>query len=280
MAKKAKFKRVAVAGQTTDGRTIAPEWLTQAAKNYNHEKYGARVNLEHFRSIYPDSAFRAYGDVRSVYAEEVEIDGEKKMALFAEIDPTEDLIKLTKARQKVYTSIELDLDFAGTGEAYLVGLAVTDSPASLGTEYLQFCAGAGVNSPLAARKQKQENLFSCAIETEIEFTEEGDKGPSLLEKVKGMFTRRDQASGEQFTDVHQAVEAVATEVTSLAEKTKGKFNELANTVNELKSAVTKTSELETAFNELKASLERQEDFSKKRDPATGGDGTTSLSTDC
>ncbi|CAJ1765002.1 GPO family capsid scaffolding protein [Aeromonas veronii] len=279
MAKKAKFKRVAVAGQTTDGRTIAPEWLTQAAKNYNHEKYGARVNLEHFRSIYPDSAFRAYGDVRSVYAEEVEIDGEKKMALFAEIDPTDDLIKLTKARQKVYTSIELDLDFAGTGEAYLVGLAVTDSPASLGTEYLQFCAGAGANSPLAARKQKQANLFSSAIEAEIEFTEEGDKGPSLLEKVKGMFTRRDQASGEQFADVHQAVEAVATEVTNLEEKTKGKFNELANTVNELKSAVAKNSELEKAFNELKTSLERQEDFSHKRDPATGGDSTT-VTTDC
>ncbi|MGR6723024.1 GPO family capsid scaffolding protein [Aeromonas veronii] len=279
MAKKAKFKRVAVAGQTTDGRTIAPEWLTQAAKNYNHEKYGARVNLEHFRSIYPDSAFRAYGDVRSVYAEEVEIDGEKKMALFAEIDPTDDLIKLTKARQKVYTSIELDLDFAGTGEAYLVGLAVTDSPASLGTEYLQFCAGAGANSPLAARKQKQANLFSSAIEAEIELTEEGDKGQSLLEKVKGMFTRRDQASGEQFADVHQAVEAVATEVTNLEEKTKGKFNELANTVNELKSAVAKNSELEKAFNELKTSLERQEDFSHKRDPATGGDGT-SVTTDC
>ncbi|MFM5171068.1 GPO family capsid scaffolding protein [Aeromonas veronii] len=279
MAKKAKFKRVAVAGQTTDGRTIAPEWLTQAAKNYNQEKYGARVNLEHFRSIYPDSAFRAYGDVRSVYAEEVEIDGEKKMALFAEIDPTEDLIKLTKARQKVYTSIELDLDFAGTGEAYLVGLAVTDSPASLGTEYLQFCAGAGANSPLAARKQKQANLFSCAIEAEIEFTEEGEKGQSLLEKVKGMFTRRDQASGEQFADVHQAVEAVATEVTNLEEKTKGKFNELANTVNELKSAVTKTSELEKAFNDLKTSLERQEDFSHKREPATGADGAT-IKTDC
>lgn len=279
MAKKAKFKRVAVAGQTTDGRTIAPEWLTQAAKNYNHEKYGARVNLEHFRSIYPDSAFRAYGDVRSVYAEEVEIDGEKKMALFAEIDPTDDLIKLTKARQKVYTSIELDLDFAGTGEAYLVGLAVTDSPASLGTEYLQFCAGAGANSPLAARKQKQANLFSCAIEAEIEFTEEGDKGQSLLEKVKSMFTRRDQASGEQFADVHQAVEAVATEVTNLEEKTKGKFNELANTVNELKSAIAKNSELEKAFNELKTSLERQEDFSNKRDPATGSDGSI-FETDC
>ncbi|HHQ4630816.1 TPA: GPO family capsid scaffolding protein [Aeromonas hydrophila] len=280
MAKKAKFKRVAVAGQTTDGRTIEPEWLTQAAKNYNREKYGARVNLEHYLSPFPDSDFRAYGDVLSVYAEEVEIDGEKKMALFADIDPTEDLIKLNKARQKVYTSIELDLDFAGTGEAYLVGLAVTNTPASLGTEYLQFCAGAGDKSPLAARKQKSTNLFTCAIETEVEFTEEGDKGPSLLEKVKGMFTRRDQASGAAFADVHQAVEAVATEVTSLEEKTKGKFNELANTVNELKSAVTKTSELETAFNELKASLERQEDFSHKRDPATGGDGSTTLSTDC
>lgn len=279
MAKKAKFKRVAVAGQTTDGRTIAPEWLTQAAKNYNREKYGARVNLEHYLSPFPDSDFRAYGDVLSVYAEEVEIDGEKKMALFADIDPTEDLIKLNKARQKVYTSVELDLDFAGTGEAYLVGLAVTNTPASLGTEYLQFCAGAGDKSPLAARKQKSTNLFTCAIETEVEFTEEGDKGPSLLEKVKGMFTRRDLASGEQFADVHQAVEAVATEVTSLEEKTKGKFNELANTVNELKNAVTKTSELETAFNDLKASLERQEDFSHKRQPATGAQGTT-IETDC
>ncbi|MGL6415592.1 GPO family capsid scaffolding protein [Aeromonas veronii] len=277
MAKKAKFKRVAVAGQTTDGRTIAPEWLTQAAKNYNHEKYGARVNLEHFRSIYPDSAFRAYGDVRSVYAEEVEIDGEKKMALFAEIDPTDDLIKLTKARQKVYTSIELDLDFAGTGEAYLVGLAVTDSPASLGTEYLQFCAGAGANSPLAARKQKQANLFSSAIEAEIEFTEEGDKGQTLLEKVKGMFTRRDQASGEQFADVHQAVEAVAKEVTTISTDQQKQFKEQAATITELTSKLEGT---EKALADLKTSLERQEDFSHKRDPATGGDGTTTVSTDC
>lgn len=277
MAKKAKFKRVAVAGQTTDGRTIAPEWLTQAAKNYNHEKYGARVNLEHFRSIYPDSAFRAYGDVRSVYAEEVEIDGEKKMALFAEIDPTDDLIKLTKARQKVYTSIELDLDFAGTGEAYLVGLAVTDSPASLGTEYLQFCAGAGANSPLAARKQKQANLFSSAIEAEIEFTEEGDKGPSLLEKVKGMFTRRDLASGEQFSDVHQAVEAVAKEVTTISADLQKQFKEQATTITELTSKLEGT---EKELADLKTSLERQEDFSHKRDPATGGDGTTTVSTDC
>lgn len=276
MAKKAKFKRVAVAGQTTDGRTIAPEWLTQAAKNYNQEKYGARVNLEHFRSLYPDSAFRAYGDVRSVYAEEVEIDGEKKMALFAEIDPTDDLIKLTKARQKVYTSIELDLDFAGTGEAYLVGLAVTDSPASLGTEYLQFCAGAGEKSPLASRKQKPANLFSSAIETEIELSDEGDKGPSLAERITALFSTHKKQSTADLSDVHQAVETVAKEVTSLDADLQKKFTEQAQTITELTNKQDATAK---ALADLTAKLEGQEDFSHKRQPATGAQGTT-IETDC
>lgn len=276
MAKKAKFKRVAVAGQTTDGRTIAPEWLTQAAKNYNQEKYGARVNLEHFRSLYPDSAFRAYGDVRSVYAEEVEIDGEKKMALFAEIDPTDDLIKLTKARQKVYTSIELDLDFAGTGEAYLVGLAVTDSPASLGTEYLQFCAGAGEKSPLASRKQKPANLFSSAIETEIELSDEGDKGPSLAERITALFSSHKKQSTADFSDVHQAVETVAKEVTSLDAGMQKKFTEQAQTITELTGKLDATAK---ALADLTANLEGQEELSHKRLPATGSDGAT-IQTDC
>ena len=276
MAKKAKFKRVAVAGQTTDGRTIAPEWLTQAAKNYNREKYGARVNLEHFISLYPDSAFRAYGDVLSVYAEEVDIDGAKKMALFAEIDPTDDLVKLTKARQKIYTSVELDLDFAGTGEAYLVGLAVTDTPASLGTEYLQFCAGAGENSPLAARKQKATNLFSCAIETEIELTEEADKGPGLLDKVKALFSSHKQSTTADFSDVHQAVEAVANEVTTIDAALQKKFTEQAATLTELTSKQETTAK---ALADLTAQLAGQEEFSQPRLPATGATGT-SVQTDC
>lgn len=276
MAKKAKFKRVAVAGQTTDGRIIAPEWLTQAAKNYNQEKYGARVNLEHFRSLYPDSAFRAYGDVRSVYAEEVEINGEMKMALFAEIDPTDDLIKLTKARQKVYTSIELDLDFAGTGEAYLVGLAVTDSPASLGTEYLQFCAGAGEKSPLASRKQKPANLFSSAIETEIELSDEGDKGPSLAERIAALFSSHKKQSTADFSDVHQAVETVAKEVTTLDADLQKKFTEQAQTLTELTNKQDATAK---ALADLTAKLEGQEAFNQQRPPATGGDGT-SIQTDC
>ena len=34
--------------------------------------------------------------------------------------------------------MELTDDFAGTGKAYLMGLAVTDEPASLGTSQLHF----------------------------------------------------------------------------------------------------------------------------------------------
>ncbi|WP_421205990.1 GPO family capsid scaffolding protein [Aeromonas sp. 601027] len=278
---KSKFFRVAVEGGTTDGRTITREWIEQMAARYNQSTYGARVNMEHIRGYDPNGQFKMYGDITAAKTEEVDMEGEKRLALFVQIDPTPELVELNKKRQKVYTSVEIHPNLNEKG-AYLMGLAVTDSPASLGTEMLQFCSKAKVN-PLGDRKQHKECLFTEALETVIEFeddSDKGDKGPSLLEKVKGMFTRRDQASGEQFADVHQAVEAVATEVTNLEEKTKGKFNELANTVNELKSAVAKNSELEKAFNELKTSLERQEDFSHKRDPATGGDGTTTVSTDC
>jgi len=278
---KSKFFRVAVEGGTTDGRTITREWIEQMAARYNQSTYGARVNMEHIRGYDPNGQFKMYGDITAAKTEEVDMEGEKRLALFVQIDPTPELVELNKKRQKVYTSVEIHPNLNEKG-AYLMGLAVTDSPASLGTEMLQFCSKAKVN-PLGDRKQHKECLFTEALETVIEFeddSDKGDKGPSLLEKVKGMFTRRDQASGEQFADVHQAVEAVATEVTNLEEKTKGKFNELANTVNELKSAVAKNSELEKAFNDLKTSLERQEDFSRKRDPATGGDGTTTVSTDC
>ncbi|SUB20748.1 Phage capsid scaffolding protein (GPO) serine peptidase [Pasteurella bettyae] len=107
------------------------------------------------------------GDVTALKAEE---NAEGKLQLLAQIDPTDELIALNKNRQKIYTSIECDPNFADTGEAYLVGLAVTDSPASLGTDILAFSAGAKVN-PFADRKEKPENLFTASIETTLEFDE-------------------------------------------------------------------------------------------------------------
>src|SRR5690625_6734922 len=102
-----KWFRVATEGATTDGRTIARGWLEQIAKNFDPQRYGARIWMEHFRGLFPDGPFKAYGDVRAVKVQEND-DG--KLELYAQLDPTSDLVQMTKARQKIYTSIEVDPD--------------------------------------------------------------------------------------------------------------------------------------------------------------------------
>jgi ribosomal protein S16 len=191
---KSKWFRIAVAGDTTDGREIQAEWIIQMADNYDPNTYGARINMEHFRSVFPDGVFGAYGDVLALKTEKVDINGEEKDALFAQIEPTQSLIELNKKKQKVYTSIEVDDNFANKGSAYLVGLAVTDSPASLGTEMLQFAAGAKVN-PFSDKKQKPENLFTAAQEVSLEFEEVKEQqsySAGLLDKVKKLFSKQEQ----------------------------------------------------------------------------------------
>ncbi|WP_164147142.1 GPO family capsid scaffolding protein, partial [Stenotrophomonas maltophilia] len=169
--KRSEFFRVAVEGATTDGRVIERQQITEIAETYDPQVYGARIWLEHFRSTLPDSPFRAYGDVLAVKAEEVDIAGKKKLALFAQVEPTDDLVDMVNVRkQKVFTSIEISPEFADSGKAYLFGLAVTDSPASLGTSMLAFSAQHPDENPLKDRKQAPENLFTEATETVIKFT--------------------------------------------------------------------------------------------------------------
>lgn len=176
---KSKFFRVAVEGATVDGRTIDRKWLEEMAATYNRETYGARVNLEHIRGAMPLSAntpFGSYGDVLSLKTEiiDIELGGktEKRLALFAEIEALDPLIELINKGQKLYTSIEVNPAFAGTGMAYLMGIAATDNPASLGTDILEFSAKLGDKSPLAARKQQPGNFFSVATETTIELVDD------------------------------------------------------------------------------------------------------------
>ncbi|MGD9756184.1 MAG: GPO family capsid scaffolding protein [Comamonas sp.] len=172
MSKKSRFFRVAVEGATSDGRTIDRAWLLQIAKHYNPKVYGARINMEHIRGYGPNSDFRAYGDVLAVKTEEVDIGGQKKLALLAQIDATDELIELNKRRQKLYTSIEVRPSFADTGEAYLVGLAVTDNPASLGTEMLAFAAQNPDANPFKARKEQPDDVFSVAEPLSLELEDE------------------------------------------------------------------------------------------------------------
>lgn len=267
---KSKWFRVAVEGATTDGRKIQRSWIEQMAKNYSPDVYGARINLEHIKGYSPDSQFKRYGDVLALRSEEIK-DGilAGKLGLFAQIEPTDDLIKMNKSKQKVYTSIEINVEFADTGEAYLVGLAVTDDPASLGTEFLEFSANAKVN-PLASRKQAPNNLFTAAEETLIEFENEESNDlafGAMFDRLTNLFKNKSDKDSGKFMQLGEIVEQFFT-------KTTERFNELESKITEL------TDELNTVKqqnNEYKVLLSNLPD-TPERPISTGGNAE--VETDC
>ena len=239
----AKKFRVCKAGQTTDGREITVQQIQEMADSYNPTTYGARVNIEHIRSAYPSAGgFGSYGDVLSL---EVEKDGDNTY-LLAEVEPTPELIALSEAKQKVYFSIELDPKFAGTGKAYLVGLAATDSPASLGTSYMQFCQQNAENNPLKGKKQTAHNLFSSAdAEFFGVFHGQNSHEPSLLDKIKGIFSTQDkkldkiEASADALTKLPETLSKIQQGQETLAgglDKFTAQFNALLQRVGQLETS--------------------------------------------
>lgn len=258
--------RVAVEGATSDKRTIKRSWLEQAARNFDPNTYGARVWLEHYRSTLPDGPFKAYGDVLAVKTDEIELNGQTKLALFAQIEPTRELIALNKARQKIYTSIEIDDSFADTGEAYIVGLAVTDSPASLGTDVLAFSAQKPDSSPFKDRHYSTTSMFTEALETHMAF-EEYEEQPSLIERVKTLLKRRHGQDEKEFSAIGEAVEAIADHGRQLAEQLAAE--QLAN-----KTLRTELDLLCGDFKALKTQLSKTLDPNHKTRPLADGGGTT------
>jgi hypothetical protein len=277
MTVKAKRFRIGVEGATTDGREIQREWLEQMAASYNPEVYTALINLEHIKSYLPESTFNRYGRVTALVAEEIH-DGtlKGKMALYADVEPTSSLIELVKKGQKLFTSMEVSPKFADTGKAYLVGLAATDDPASLGTEMLTFSASAAHN-PLANRKQSPENLFTAAEETLIELEETQDEKPSLFARVSALFTKKEQTDDARFSDVHKAVELVVTEQQNLSERTDKSLSDQDARISELESSL---QEQLAAFAELQQQLSREDSRRDYRQRAPGGDAPAGTLTNC
>ncbi|MEX0546046.1 GPO family capsid scaffolding protein [Raoultella terrigena] len=277
MAVKAKRFRIGVEGATTDGRTIERAWLEQMAASYNPQVYTALINLEHIKGYTPDSPFRRFGTVDKLEAEEI-TDGplKGKMALYAWITPSDDLVAYTRKLQKLFTSMEVNTSFADTGKAYLIGLAATDDPASLGTEMLQFSASAKSN-PLAGRKQNPENLFTAAEETLIEWEEVQGEKPSLFARVTAMFTKKEQTDDARFSDVHRAVELVATEQQGLSERTDQSLSAQDKRIAELEIALQKQ---RTDFSALKQKLSQEDSRKDYRQRAPGGEAPAGTLTNC
>lgn len=251
--KKSKFFRVAVAGSTTDGRVIEPTWIQQMADSYDPNTYTALGNLEHYRGFSPSSEFGTYAKVTALKAEEVEINGTKKLALFAQVDAFDQLIALHNAGQKLFTSIEVNPNFADTGKAYLVGLAFTDSPASLGTQIMEFASKNPEANPFTSKKQDKENLFTAAEEASIEFEESESPGifKKFMDLLKPKLEEKDNKDNGKFTEITQCLDEVAKTFSD----TQTKLQTVETEFSELK---TKHSKLEKDFTDLKAKLEGEE----------------------
>ncbi|MDN2699306.1 GPO family capsid scaffolding protein [Janthinobacterium sp. SUN073] len=257
MATKSQFFRVATEGATTDGRNIDRATIEQLAASYNPKTYGARIWLEHIRGILPDSQFKAYGDVIAVKAEEVDTDNGKKLALFAQIEPTPELVAINKAKQKLYSSLEIAPDFADTGMPYLVGLGVTDSPASLGTDALKFSAN---------RKQQSTNLFSAAVEVELVFDEPA--GVKLADAMKNLLSRFSTTTGSnaaQFADISEAVQELAGHVVTVN-------NNYADTLKRLDAAEKAQKATQDELATFKAQMDEAPGNGPRRPSATGNEG--------
>jgi len=144
------WKKVATAGPTADGREIPEQDLIDIADTYDTEEYTAVI-----WGSDPMGHSQWYGNFGLVH--EVKLDKDKKgrTCLFAKMAPNTRLMNLHDQGQKLFTSIEIWPNFADSGKAYLTGIAVTDFPASLGTE---------------ARRQYCKNTGTTVLQTNEKFT--------------------------------------------------------------------------------------------------------------
>lgn len=127
------------AGNTVDGRTIDQSVIDDIAETYNPSTYTARCNEDHWQWG------KKLGSVVSV-----EKRGDE---LWATIKPNSHLLSRLEDGQYLHTSVEFHKNFAGTGRAYLTGLAFTDNPASLGTTQVHLSANDNENIIYASADQ-------------------------------------------------------------------------------------------------------------------------------
>lgn len=164
--------RVAREGQTVDGRELTRQEVQEMADTYNTEHYAGRINIEHFNGFSPQPPFNAYGDIIKVEA--VEENG--KLHLYNEVSALPNFVAMNKQGQKIYPSIEFYRNFAGTGKAYQVGLGMTDTPNSLGTQAIKFS-----NNRHSLSTQPDSEIY-------ITMSEKANEAKGFLEQLKELMT--------------------------------------------------------------------------------------------
>lgn len=258
---------IATEGKAVDGRDITRDWLTDMAETYDPTYYTAVIWPEHDR-------WSSYGTVQALKTEEV--DGKYK--LYAILCPNRDLIYWNQSGQYQFCSIEPFEQFADLGRTYLIGLGVTDQPASTGTTHLKFSKSnkgqvIGTSEPLdlsmfkLPKHEKPDSLLSKLFNL---LSSHGEQTPTtppsqpedeemkpeqfdqMLGALTGLGTKIDAFSAKlEAKPTTEETTPPVTEPTKVEDKpgiTANRFSKLdeaitslANTVGELKGQIDKFS---------------------------------------
>ena len=210
MGKQTGWVIAATEGATVDGRTITKQWIEDMAAQYSVDEYTAMIWPEHFRSSWGPFEGKNWGIVDEVKASTK--DG--KLRLYVKLTANDYLLAANQEGQKLFMSIEPNIDYKGTGKAYLSGIAVTDSPASTGTTRLKFSAGD--NHHDHEYSQLEELQQSDFITEQATPTEQG-----LFAMLRNYFNKpnaEDPMKTEQFEALMGKFETFDTKLTELETK--------------------------------------------------------------
>lgn len=206
------FVKIAQSGPCIDGRRIEAAWLTDMAETYDPTVYTAKIWPDHIRWG------SNYGTVTALEAREES----GVTSLHARLAPNAQYVWSNQFDQLLHFSIEVAENFAGSGKAYLAGLGITDSPASLGTDELKF-------SP--RRSEQGVHFFSNVPAVNLR-SEAEDSTPGWFKKFVTTFTPNTHNPIEdksmnpaQFADFNKRLdgfEATLTEIRGLFAADTGK----------------------------------------------------------
>lgn len=274
---------LATAGSTVDGRNIDEAMIEQMASSYDPKTYGARLNIEHIRGISPEMPFRAYGDVLELSVGEVEVNfngkKEKRKGLYGVFDVTDDAKTINEQGQKVYPSIEIEPNFAGKGFAYLMGCALTDSPAAIATDRLQFNRAVPGTIQVTADASGIEAALLEFADEKTDITEGGAgflKGlTNALDSFAAKFApaKKDEPKADPAPAGAFDMAAFTGLFTDFAKEVDGALKASAQAVT------AKVDALETQFTTLKGEVEQTANPNHNKRPASNGNGEY-VKTDC
>lgn len=206
---------IATEGKAVDGRDITRDWLTDMAETYDPTYYTAVIWPEHDR-------WSSYGTVQALKTEEV--DGKYK--LYAILCPNRDLIYWNQSGQYQFCSIEPFEQFADLGRTYLIGLGVTDQPASTGTTHLKFSKSnkgqvIGTSEPLdlsmfkLPKHEKPDGLLSKLFNL---LSSHGEQAPTTPPSQP----EDEEMKPEQFDQMLGALNGLGTKIDAFSAKLEAK----------------------------------------------------------